>query len=107
MLSDHMNIQLKQGVKILTCEPIAGTIEAETRNGEVISINAYHYSPVFRWPIPGERWMVTEENGSWYLTGIYERQNPTTPEHPDFECPGTQYVKGDIVKHEGQFWEHT
>ena len=76
MLTDQMNIQLKQGVKIITCEPATGIIEAETRNGEVISINAYHRTPTFRWPIPGEKWMVTEENGSWFLDGIYEQQTP-------------------------------
>ncbi len=74
MLSEHINVQLKQGVKIITCDPPSGTIEAETRHGEVISINAYHFSPTFRWPVPGESWMVREENGSWYLDGIYEQQ---------------------------------
>lgn len=74
MLSDHMNMHLKRGVKILTCDPQTRTIEAETRNGEVISVNAYSYTPTFRWPIPGEKWVVKEENGSWYLDGIYEPQ---------------------------------
>jgi hypothetical protein len=76
MLGDHINIHLKQGVKIITCDPPSGVIEAETRNGEVISVNAYHQTPVFRWPVPGEKWMVTEENGSWFLDGIYEQQVP-------------------------------
>lgn len=79
MLGDHINIHLKQGVKIITCDPPTGTIEAETRNGEVISINSYHQTPVWRWPVPGEKWMVTEENGSWFLDGIYERQTPYEP----------------------------
>jgi hypothetical protein len=74
MLSDHVNINLKRGVKILTCDPSKRLIEAETRNGEVITVNAYAYTPMFRWPIPGEKWMVKEENGSWYLDGIYEPQ---------------------------------
>lgn len=74
MLGDHVNIQLKQGVKIITCDPATGTIEAETRNGEVISVNAYYYSSAFRWPVPGESWMVREENASWFLDGIYEQQ---------------------------------
>ncbi len=75
-LGDHINIHLKQGVQIITCDPPTGVIEAETRNGEVISINAYHQTPTFRWPVPGEKWMVTEENGSWFLDGIYEQQIP-------------------------------
>ncbi len=75
MFGDHANIQLKQGVKIITSEPSTRTIEAETRNGEVISINAYYYEPAWRWPMSGERWMVTEENGSWFLTGIFEEQS--------------------------------
>lgn len=74
MLRDHVNIQLKRGVKIITCDPSTRTIEAETRNGEVISINAYYYTPIFRWPISGEKWVVQEENGSWFLEGIYEPQ---------------------------------
>lgn len=73
-LSDHVNLQLKRGVKIITCDPQKRLIEAETRNGEVITVNAYHYTPMFRWPIPGEKWIVKEENGSWYLEGIYEPQ---------------------------------
>jgi hypothetical protein len=80
MLSDHVNIRLKRGVKIITCEPATRTIEAETRNGEVISINAYYLSHVFRWPVPGEKWVVREENGSWFLDGIYEAQEPTEEE---------------------------
>lgn len=74
MLSDHVNMNLKRGVKILTCDPEKRLIEAETRNGEVISVNAYYYNPTFRWPIPEEKWVVKEENGSWYLDGIYEPQ---------------------------------
>lgn len=73
-LGDHINLQLKRGVKILTCDPATRLIEAETRNGEVITVNVYNYTPMFRWPIPGEKWMVGEENGSWYLEGIYEPQ---------------------------------
>jgi hypothetical protein len=73
-LSDHVNMSLKRGVKILTCDPSKRLVEAETRNGEVISVNVYNYTSVFRWPIAGEKWMVREENGSWYLDGIYEPQ---------------------------------
>ena len=73
-LGDHVNLQLKRGVKIITCDPSKRLIEAETRNGEVITVNAYSYTPMFRWPIPSEKWMVSEENGSWYLEGIYEPQ---------------------------------
>lgn len=80
MLSDHVNLQLKRGVKIIVSDPTKRVIEAETRNGEVISINAYHQTPSFRWPVPGEKWMVTEENGSWYLDGIYEQQIPPVGE---------------------------
>jgi hypothetical protein len=79
-LGDHINLQLKRGVKILTCDPATRLIEAETRNGEVISVNVYHYTPMFRWPIPGEKWMVGEENGSWYLEGIYEPQGTADSE---------------------------
>lgn len=86
MLSDHVNLQLKRGVKILTCDPQQRLIEAETRNGEVISINAYHYTPVFRWPMPDERWVVGEENGSWYLVGIYEEQQPSNEEKDEQEA---------------------
>ena len=100
MLTDHMNMQLKQGVKILTCEPITNTIEAETRNGEVISINAYHYSPTFRWPQPGERWMVTEENGSWYLTGVYEQKDPAIEDW----SPDGEYLPGAMVKYKGKYY---
>lgn len=74
MLGDHVNIQLKRGVKIVTCDPATRTIEAETRNGEVISVNAYYYPIAYRWPVPGEKWVVCEENGSWFLEGIYEEQ---------------------------------
>jgi hypothetical protein len=73
-LGDHVNLQLKRGVKIITCDPSQRLIEAETRNGEVITVNVYSYTPVFRWPIPGEKWIVGEENGSWYLESIYEPQ---------------------------------
>ena len=79
-LGDHVNLQLKRGVKIITCDPPKRLIEAETRNGEVITINAYSYNPTFRWPISGEKWVVGEENGSWFLEGIYEEQNAPTGE---------------------------
>jgi len=88
-LSDHVNLQLKRGVKIITCDPQKRLIEAETRNGEVITINAYNYTPSFRWPKPGEKWMVGEENGSWYLEGIYEAQGT--------EGSTTQAEPGDVV----------
>jgi hypothetical protein len=81
-LGDHVNLQLKRGVKIITCDPSQRLIEAETRNGEVISINAYYLPHVFRWPVSGEKWMVNEENGSWFLEGIYEAQEPTEEEEP-------------------------
>jgi hypothetical protein len=97
MLSNHVNIQPKRGVKIITCNPATRLIEAETRNGEVITINAYNYTPTFRWPIPGERWMVSEENGSWYLDSIYEPQSVPNP-YPIFECDQA-YAKGTIVEY--------
>lgn len=100
-LADHININLKQGVKIITCDPPQRLIEAETRNGEVISINAYYYSPTFRWPVPGEKWMVTEENGSWFLTGIYEQQVAPYEEW----SPTGKYTSGAIVKYEGKYWK--
>lgn len=130
MLGDHINLNLKRGVHILTCEPAERKIEAETRNGEVISINAYHYSPIFRWPVPGEKWVVSEENGSWFLTGIYEEQNPKeelTPkekaereklekekaereklirEAKPFEC-GVFYPKGQVVTFGGTTYRKT
>ena len=77
MLGDHVNLQLKRGVKILTCDPTTRLVEAETRNGEVIIVNVYSYTPMFRWPIPGEKWVVNEQNGSWFLDGIYEPQGIT------------------------------
>jgi hypothetical protein len=80
MLADHVNMRLKRGVKIITCDPSKRLIEAETRNGEVISINAYYYTSMFRWPMTGEKWVVCEENGSWFLEGIYEPQEPTEVE---------------------------
>ena len=79
-LGNHVNLQLKRGVKIITCDPTTRTIEAETRNGEVIAINAYHLPHVFRWPMSGERWVANEENGSWFLEGIYEEQEPSNEE---------------------------
>jgi hypothetical protein len=88
-LSDHVNISLKRGVKILTCDPQQRLIEAETRNGEVITINAYYYTPIFRWPVPGEKWVVREENGSWFLEGIYETQTP--------KGKNTELEPGDVV----------
>lgn len=88
-LGDHVNIQPKRGVKIITCDPQKRLIEAETRNGEVITVNAYNYTPSFRWPKPGEKWMVGEENGSWYLEGIYEAQGT--------EGSTTQAEPGDVV----------
>lgn len=89
MLGDHVNLQLKRGVKIITCDPQKRLIEAETRNGEVITVNAYNYTPSFRWPKSGEKWMVGEENGSWYLEGIYETQGT--------EGSTTQAEPGDVV----------
>lgn len=88
MLGDHINIQQKRGVKIITCDPSTRTIEAETRNGEVISVNAYYYEPSFRWPEPGERCVVREENGSWFLEGIYETQGSAEGVTPE---PGISY----------------
>ncbi len=79
-LGNHINLQLKRGVKIITCDPSQRLIEAETRNGEVISVSVYHCAPIHRWPVPGERWMVEEENGSWFLGGIYEEQEPSSKE---------------------------
>lgn len=104
-LGDHININLKQGVKIITCEPATGTIEAETRNGEVIPINAYHQTPTFRWPVPGERWMVTEENGSWFLAGIYEQQIPYEPKagEPVAVQPGDTVISAGS----GTIWKNT
>lgn len=99
-LENHININLKRGVKILTCEPAKRLIEAETRNGEVISINAYSYTPVFRWPVPGEKWVVIEENGSWYLDEIYETQ---TPPFEEFKC-GESYYEGAIVKYGEKYY---
>lgn len=83
-------MNLKRGVRILTCDPISRLIEAETRNGEVISVNAYNYTPIFRWPIPGEKWMVREENGSWWLDGIYELQG--SPEEMIQAEPGDAII---------------
>lgn len=105
-LGDHINLHLKQGVKIITCDPATSTIEAETRNGEVISVNVYHFTPTFRWPVPGEKWTVVEENGSWFLDGIYEQQALATTTYPNFDCDAT-YVKGDIVKFHSKLWKHT
>jgi hypothetical protein len=80
MLSNHTNQQIKRGVRILTCDPATKTIEAETRNGEVISINAYVYTPLWRWPMVEEKWMVREENGSWFLESISEEPGVGNPE---------------------------
>ncbi len=103
-LGDHINIHLKQGVEIITCDPGQGLIEAKTRNGEVISINAYHRTPTFRWPIPGEKWMVTEENGSWFLDGIYEQQQPFEPKPGEM----TPVKPGDtiITAGSGTIWKN-
>lgn len=106
MLGDHINIHLKRGVKIITCDPASGTIEAETRNGEVVSVNAYAFNPTFRWPIEGEKWIIREENGSWFLDSIYEPMELNAPNYPDFDCDAT-YVSGDIVKFEGKLFRHT
>lgn len=73
----HIQVLMKRGVKIILCEPDTKRIEAETRNGEVIAINAYYFHPSFRWPMVGESWMVKEENGSWFLEGLWELQEPT------------------------------
>jgi hypothetical protein len=129
-LGDHVNLQLKRGVKIITCDPQKRLIEAETRNGEVISVNSYHYSPMFRWPVSGEKWMVGEENGSWYLEGIYETQEPKEELTPAeraakekaskekaereeairkakaFEC-GIHYLEGTVVKFNGTTYRKT
>jgi len=105
-LGDHVNLQLKRGVKIITCDPSQRLIEAETRNGEVISINAYHYTPLFRWPMPGEKWVVSEENGSWFLEGIYEEQGTQEGIKPE---PGDTVISAAsgriLINEEGQLRE--
>jgi len=99
----HISIQPKRGVRIILCDPATKRIEAETRHGEVIAINAYSFTSTFRWPKVGESWMVKEENGSWYLDSIWEGHGEPA-EYPDFECPGNQYASGVIVKYEGKLF---
>jgi len=76
-MNTHITVWMKRGVKIILVDPESKRIEAETRNGETIQVNAYYLNPSFRWPMVGESWMVKEENGSWYLEGLWENQEPT------------------------------
>jgi hypothetical protein len=105
-LGDHVNLQLKRGVKIITCDPAKRLIEAETRNGEVITINAYYYTPLFRWPVSGEKWVVNEENGSWFLESIYEEQGALEGVKPE---PGGTIISAAsgriLTNEEGQLRE--
>lgn len=97
--NQHINVQMKRGVKIILCDPATKRIEAETRNGEVIPVNAYYQNPTFRWPKEGESWMVKEENGSWYLDGIWENQEPK--EHGLEAQPGDAIItasSGRVLK---------
>lgn len=72
--ADHINTQTKRGCKIITCNPETKTIEAKIQRGEIVTVNAYYFSPLFRWPMVGEEWVIREENGSWFLEGIWEER---------------------------------
>jgi hypothetical protein len=103
-LSDHMNQQVKRGCRIITCDPANRIIEAQTQRGEVIQINAYSASPTFRWPKVGEKWIVREENGSWFLEGIWEEQTPfePTPGAPIHVQPGDTVITAST----GTIWKN-
>lgn len=91
-INDHINAQTKRGCKIIVCDPAKKQIEGQTQAGEVISINAYVYSPFFRWPKVGEQVMVREENGSWYLEGIWEAPGERAGDEALHEEPGDAVI---------------
>jgi hypothetical protein len=79
MFEDHQQKQIKHGVRIITSNPAQQEIEGQTQRGEVIPISAYTLNPIFRWPRVGEKWIVREENGSWFLESIWEPANGIVP----------------------------
>jgi len=81
MLRDHINQGvIKRGCRILTCDPATRTIEAKIQRGEVVPVNAYSFTPLFRWPMVGEVWLLREEKGSFFLDSIWEEQEATEEE---------------------------
>jgi hypothetical protein len=70
----------KKGAKIVTVDPSNQIIHASLGAGQVVPVNAFSYSPLFRWPMVGEHWILREENGSWFLHEICETQTPSEEE---------------------------
>lgn len=83
MFGDHLSTNIKRGCRIVTCDPATKTIEGKIQRGEVVPINAYYLSPFFRWPQIGELWVIREENGSWFLEGLWEEQEGVGAEPGD------------------------
>ncbi len=86
---------------ITTVDPTATTaagapdpvLEGVIKSGKTIRVSLYDIPAVFRWPVVGETWMVTQRNGSWYLEGLYPFQGPAANSPTFF----TDYNQGDLV----------
>src|SRR6266550_4725858 len=80
---DHIHTQTKRGCIIVTSDPSTQTIEGKIQRGEVVSISAYYTNPFFRWPAVGEHWVIREENGSWFLEGLWQTEEGEEPQPGD------------------------
>ncbi len=73
----------KKGALIVQCDPEQQIIQASLGAGQIVPVNAYAYTPAWRWPMVGEKWILKEENGSWFLDILQEPQTPTAEEESD------------------------
>lgn len=76
--NNTLNRSTKYGCKITTVDPTQKRIEGVLKTGNVIQISVYATPPLFRWPKVGESWMVCQENGSWFLEGLWQEEEDHT-----------------------------
>lgn len=77
-VSDHQKTVTKYSGIISNCDPSQGKVTVSTAGGAV-NITVASVSPLFRWPIVGETWMVRKENGNWTLDSIFQNPDSVAP----------------------------
>lgn len=71
----------RYGSTVTSVDPAQGLVEVVLKTGETRQIGVYSVPPAFRWPRVGEAWMVQQQNGTWYLEGLYPNTSATTDFH--------------------------
>lgn len=80
--------------RVVTSDPVSGKIEVVAKDAAILTVGVTSLPMVFRWPNVGETWIVTRENGYWYLTSRI----------PGFDEPGLSLnlnevrIDGNIIK---------